>query len=222
MLPVATEFSVANSVLFLSLCTAYIYQRHVHSQPSIWRMIAKASSTSLLSMLSAVQGGPTLLSAALVLGSIADAFLAWDGETAFLAGLGSFLTAHVLYIYLFGQLGSGPDVVLQSSPRLAAASVLVLVFAPVMVSQLMPKVARDLRAPILVYTTAIVMMVLAALTLDKWLVVSGALMFTASDTILSMEKFLVGKTSKHRRWMPYAVWALYYAGQLQIALGVLG
>ena len=42
------------------------------------------------------------------------------------------------------------------------AVVLVAVFAPVMLSQLMPRVASDLRAPIVVYTTAIVCMVLAA------------------------------------------------------------
>jgi uncharacterized membrane protein YhhN len=90
-----------------------------------------------------------------------------------------------------------------------------------MATELMPKVERGLRLPILGYTTAIVSMVVPALTEDRWMVVSGALMSTASDGILATEKFLVGAESRHRAWMAYAVWLLYYGGQLQTTLGVL-
>jgi hypothetical protein len=69
-------------------------------------MTAKVSSTVLLSLLSGLQGAPTLLSAALLLDSVSEASLASDGKTAFLAGLGSFPTAHILYIFLSTTLTS--------------------------------------------------------------------------------------------------------------------
>lgn len=222
MLVLDGELSGANAVLLVSLCASFLYARNADAPPSLWRMTTKTTSTALLSVLSALQGGPALLSGALLLGATGDAFLAWDGETAFLAGLGSFLAAHVLYIVLFAQTGYGSALILSTGWRIIVAVILACAFAPMMVSELMPKVARELRLPILVYTSAIVMMVVTALTLDNAPVVTGALSFTVSDAILSAEKFLVAPTSRHRRWMPYAVWALYYAGQLQIALGIVG
>ncbi|KAB5529011.1 YhhN-like protein [Coniochaeta sp. 2T2.1] len=213
--------SLPNAELLTSLSASLLYLQCVHTRPSVWRMSVKAGSTALLSALSTTQNGPLLLSAALLLGAAGDAFLAWDGDTTFLCGLGSFLAAHILYIILFAQRGSGKARILGSSWRMVAASFLVCAFAPIMLSALMPKVARDLRLPILVYTSAIIMMVLTALTLDNPVLVSGAICFTVSDAVLSVDKFLVSSTSAHRHWMPYAVWILYYAGQLQIAVGLL-
>ncbi|KAH8901840.1 YhhN-like protein [Coniochaeta sp. PMI_546] len=222
MLILDGQLSLANAVLTVSLCMSLLYVQCVDMPPSVWRMATKTASTATLSALSALQGGPGLLSAALLLGVTGDAFLAWDGDGAFLSGLGSFLAAHLLYIVLFAQSGYGKAVVLNSGVRIVAATLLVCAFAPMMVSELMPKVNRDLRLPILVYTGAIIMMVLTALTLDEPLVIMGALLFTVSDAILSAEKFLVPATSKNRWWMPYAVWVLYYAGQLLIVLGFVG
>ncbi|KAK3317164.1 YhhN-like protein [Cercophora scortea] len=215
-----SSITIENAVLALSLSTALLYGVKVHSPPSYTRMITKTTSTALLSALSSLRGGPPLLATALALGATGDAFLAWDGDAAFLGGLGSFLVAHVLYIFLFAGTGDGVAQLLAEGWRVATALGLTVVFAPTMVALLMPRVARDMRAPILVYITAIVVMVLAALTMgEKGWVVLGAVLFTASDGILSAEKFIVSIKSAHRRWMPYAVWALYYAGQLLIALG---
>jgi uncharacterized membrane protein YhhN len=213
---------LGSAVLIASVGTSWLYLRSVYMPPSMWRMVTKTASTSLLSVFAALQGAPPLLSTALALGSVGDACLSWDGDAAFLSGLGSFLAAHVVYIVLFARTGGGTASILGSRPRMAAAGLLVCAFAPVMVSQLMPRAPREMRLPILVYTAAIVTMVLAALTLENRLVIAGALSFTVSDAILSADKFLVSPASTHRRWMPYAVWVLYYAGQLQIALGFNG
>lgn len=221
MLIFDAELSLANVALMASLCASLLYVRRVHMPPSMWRMAAKTASTVMLSAFSAVHGGPALLSAALLVSATGDAFLAWDGDTAFRSGLGSFLVAHVLYIFLFARNGRGEASVLDNGLRTMAAALLVCAFAPIMLWVLVPKVSRDLRLPILVYTSAIVMMVLAALTLHKRLVIAGALLFMVSDAVLSAEKFLIPATSRNRRWMPYVVWVLYYAGQLLIALGML-
>ncbi|KAK3682962.1 YhhN-like protein [Podospora appendiculata] len=215
-----TSITLDNAILALSLSSALLYGANVHSPPSITRMITKTTSTALLSALASLRGGPPLLATALALGATGDAFLAWDGDAAFLSGLGSFLVAHVLYIVLFVGAGDGAARVLAEGWRVATALGLTVVFAPTMVTLLMPRLVRELRVPILVYITAIVLMVLAALTMgDNGWVVLGALLFTVSDGILSAEKFIVSSASAHRKWMPYAVWALYYAGQLLIALG---
>ena len=86
---------------------------------------------------------------------------------------------------------------------------------------LLPRVGPSLRLPVLAYGVAILMMGLSALTLDNYWILAGAILFMASDTILATEKFLVSAISPHRDWMRYAVWVLYYAGQLLITLGFL-
>lgn len=206
-------------VLILSVLSAIIHLPSVLSTPSYTRMATKTASTALLSALAHQRGGPLFLAAALALGSLGDAFLAWEGETNFLCGLASFLAAHVLYVVLFAQSGGGKEQLLAEAWRVGTATVFVVVLAPTMTALLVPRVAKDLRVPILAYTATIGAMVLAALTTDSELVVAGAALFTTSDAILAAEKFLVGPESAHSPWMRYAVWVLYYSGQLLIALG---
>jgi len=222
MLLWGAEVPTTDAILAASVGTSWVYLRSVRASPSMLRMVVKAASTALLSVLSVLNGEPLLLSVALMLGSIGDACLAWDGDTAFLAGLGSFLSAHILYIIIFCRIGHGMALLLGSVWRTVAIAMLICVFIPSMLWQLVPNVARDMRLPVLAYTGVIMLMVLSALSLDKPMVITGALCFTLSDAILSAEKFLVATASAHRRWMPYAVWVLYYAGQLQITLGLLG
>lgn len=86
---------------------------------------------------------------------------------------------------------------------------------------LVPRVGKALRVPVAVYAVAIYVMGLSALALPegKGGVTVGAMMFTASDAVLAVEKFVVGPTGRRRGWMGYAVWGLYYGGQGLIAVG---
>jgi uncharacterized membrane protein YhhN len=218
---VDVAFALDNVLLALSLAAAIIHGTEVRAPPSYPRLASKTASTALLSAVSSVRGSSSLLTTALALGATGDAFLAWnDSDATFLGGLSSFLVAHVLYIALLIQAGGGQVQLLDDGWRIATAGVLGVVLAPVMIALLMPQVERALRAPILVYTTAIILMVLAALTMDDGQVVAGALLFAASDGILSADRFLISPTSSHRAWMQYAVWGLYYSGQLLITLGL--
>lgn len=208
-----------SAVLTASVISAIAHCPSVLSSPGYTRMATKTASTALLSALAYQCGAPHLLVGALALGSLGDAFLAWDGEANFLCGLASFLAAHVLYLVLFVQSGGGKAQLLADPWRVGTATVFVVVLAPTMTALLIPRVAKDLQLPILVYTAAIGAMVLAALTTDSELVMAGAALFTTSDAILAAERFLVSPASSHSPWMKYAVWVLYYSGQLLIALG---
>ncbi|SPO07763.1 uncharacterized protein DNG_10458 [Cephalotrichum gorgonifer] len=225
MIPTLDEL-LDNTVLTLSVVSAFVYLSITRAAPSYSRMVSKTASTALLSLLAYQHGGPYSLVGALALGSLGDAFLAWDNgsdedsDSNFLCGLGSFLAAHILYVFLFAQSGGGKEKLLDDTWRVAAATFFLVVLAPTMIALLIPRVARDLRVPILVYTAAIGTMLLMALTMDNMLVITGSALFTTSDAILSTEKFLLPR-SPYSPLMQYAVWVLYYSGQLLIALGFM-
>jgi len=216
----AKASTLSNAVLGISSILSILYGLDTLSPPSYWRMFTKAGSTSLLAAYSHLRGGPTLLSAALALGSVGDAFLAWDGEMPFLLGLGSFLMAHLLYIPLFSKKGRGVAGIQAETWRVGAAAILVALTS-MMIKILVPRVESDLRVPILVYATTIAGMVLSSLTQESGRVIAGAVYFTISDSILATERFLLAPGSPHSVWMRYAVWILYYCGQGTIALGIL-
>lgn len=216
------------AALALSLGAAVLYGIQARSPPSAPRTATKTASTALLSALSALRGGPVLLTGALALGAAGDAVLALDdGEPAFLGGLACFLAAHALYIALFlAARGDGDGLLLQllAGGRGSAYAVVgVALLAPAVVGLLMPRVGGALRLPVLVYSAAVVAMVFSAAAAvgdgDDDRVVVGAVLFAVSDAILAAERFLVAGASPHRAWMQHAVWVLYYSGQLLITLG---
>ncbi|RDA89364.1 hypothetical protein CP532_6195 [Ophiocordyceps camponoti-leonardi (nom. inval.)] len=208
------------TLLLSSLTSALAYGLHVRSPPSHARTIYKTASTALLSCLAASGPSPSpLVVAALVLSSAGDAFLSWSGQEAFLRGLGSFLVAHLLYCVVLWRSGDGirADDDLGWRRSVAALSV---VAAPAMSFALLPRVGPALRLPIVLYCTAILSMLLGAVTVRGSQVAIGAVLFATSDSLLATEQFLLDPESRHCVWMQYAVWALYYSGQLLIVTGL--
>lgn len=204
---------VSISLMVISVFGFAAYLALLNQPTSLKRTIAKTVSVGALAVLSIHAGGPMLLVLALALSAAGDAFLAHEGDPAFLGGLGSFLLAHIAYAVLFVAAG----------PGLAAASgsgvVAVIVFALVM-GTLMVRNAGPLALPVAVYVLAIAVMGLGGVTLGG-LVLLGAALFMTSDAILGSEKFLMSETSSLRRLTSPAVWVLYYAGQVLITLGLL-
>lgn len=220
MLPIDGTPTTDNALLAASLGAAILHATQLRAPPSYPRLASKTVPTALLSILTSARGSSSLLAAALALSATGDAFLAWnDSDGSFLGGLTSFLAAHVLYIVLLSRSSSYVRL-LGDGWRVGFAALLAAVVVPGMIALLMPRVERALRVPIVVYTTAIAVMVLKALGVDDGWVVAGAGLFAASDGILAAERFLVSRESAHRAWMPYAVWGLYYSGQLLIALAL--
>ncbi|TPM37854.1 lysoplasmalogenase [Mesorhizobium sp. B2-3-4] len=210
----------ANATLIFSLVAAVIYAFTSGMPPTLARSAAKTIAVAMLAVLAGMQGGPTLLIAALALSAVGDAFLSRDGEKAFLGGLGSFLLAHIVYVVLFLRSGEGMGV-LGAEPWRGAIAVAMAVFAVVMLAALWRRVGPGLRIPIACYVVAILAMGMAALTTGSAWLIGGALLFMASDGLLAVEKFLVAAISPHRTWMRLGIWALYYAAQLTITLGFL-
>lgn len=209
-----------NALLVFSFVAAVVTLMVVDAQPGLARSAAKTLATALLAVLAAIQGGPALLVLALVLSAVGDAFLSRNGDRAFMAGLASFLLAHLAYVALFWLGGGGVDLLFSGVWR-SALAVAMLVFAVGMAAVLAPRVEPALRLPILAYALAILLMGLAALTTGRPPIIVGAALFMASDAILAAERFLTAAVSPRRPAMRYAVWISYYAAQLLITLGVL-
>lgn len=233
-MPPLTTLLASSPPLTLSLLSSLSYTLLIPSRPSPSRTATKTLSTLLLAVTSYLNpSSPAFLTAGLALSSLGDFFLALsdtdpkaapapapdDEDPFFLPGLTSFLFAHLLYTRLFlTHPGTTPlSTLLASSP--AAWTLTVLIITMLLV--LIPRVGNALRVPVAVYAVAIYVMGLSALALPegKAGVTVGAMMFTASDAVLAVEKFVVGPKGGRRGWMGYAVWGLYYGGQGLIAVG---
>lgn len=209
-----------NGTLLFSIALAVFYLLVQQRAPSWRRTIAKAGSVVLLAVLALIEGGPVLLAAAVLLSAAGDAFLAQDSEKTFLAGLASFLTAHLVYFALFVMVGSGLEILTVQWWRLILP-VLAIIAGGVLLLRLLRTVPTSLQLPITVYVAAIAAMMLASATVPVPLVMLGAALFVASDAILAVERFLLAPTSPHRTWAGPAVWVLYYLAQALITLGFL-
>ena len=119
---------------------------------------------------------------ALALGGLGDVALLGSGDTAFTAGLGSFLAGHVAWV---AALRPKSDGVLQRSP--AKALPYVAAWAGLN-AYLWPKTGKN-RVPVLVYSAALLATALAALDTGDKAVATGGALFLVSDALLALEKF---------------------------------
>lgn len=131
--------------------------------------------------------------AALVLSLCGDVFLMFgDGartsDRAFIAGLVSFLLAHLAFVFAFVQG--------LRSPELPAWLAVVAFGVVAMLSVLLPR-AGALKLPVLVYCLVLAAMVFAAAArhasfgdADSLRAVLGALLFAVSDSLLGVRRFV--------------------------------
>lgn len=205
--------SLSNGTLLLSAGAAMLYLMMRGQPPSLRRSVVKTAAVALLALLAIIEGGPLLLVLALALSAAGDGLLAQEGETTFLAGLASFLLAHLVFVALFVLGGGGAAMILDDAWRLVLAAGF-LAFGAVMAATLLPRVGTALRLPVAAYAVAIVAMGIAAATTPSMLVIVGALLFIASDALLATERFLLPGGAPQRALTGPAVWILYYVAQL--------
>lgn len=210
----------ANGTLLFAVLLAVFYGFISGHPPSWRRTAAKAGGVLLLALLAALQGGPALLVAALLLSAAGDAFLAQVGERPFLAGLASFLLAHLAYVALFALSGEGAGLI-AAEPWRIALGLAMLAAVGLLVRLLWPVLPGAMRGPVALYAAAILAMGFGALTVPAPLVVAGAVLFMASDGLLAAGRFLMPPASPHHGWAQPTVWALYFAAQAMITLGML-
>ncbi len=135
---------------------------------------------------------------AIIFSLLGDVFLLFKGDIAFMLGLGSFLIAHLGYIVVFikdqkmTQYEKGP--VLRRRPGLIAPFGLYTIILLVLLwSDL-----GALKIPVVIYSLTIMMMGLTALNRWRYVhlvcigwVMTGALLFIISDSLIAINKFLI-------------------------------
>lgn len=147
----------------------------------------------------------------LALGAVGDVCLLGKSETAFIAGLVSFLFGHVAYVVAFASLPLSAPTAFITAVAMAAVMAFVA-------NWVFPH-AREMKVPIAVYMLVIAAMCTVAIGVRgegaPWMIPAGAVMFTVSDIAVVRDRF-VTPGFVNRVWgLP-----LYYAAQLVIAWSI--
>lgn len=158
-----------------------------------------------------------------VLGDTLLMFVENDPNTQhfFLLGLAGFLTAHIFYLTAFVKYPSDQaGLVSRKKWWITFFAVYIAVFN----RYLLPDVPGEMQVPVLVYSLAIMTMLLSCLNLSgkippkTFLVLfSGAFLFMVSDSIIALNKFKAEEFS-----IPFArifIMAFYLLGQFLIVKG---
>jgi uncharacterized membrane protein YhhN len=149
--------------------------------------------------------------AALLLGLVGDVFLMLPRDL-FLAGLGAFLLGHLAFIAGFLSTGF-------SAARAALAMTFLLIVGAVLVQRVLTRMrARGMAAmapAVAAYAVVISLMVAVALASRQPLAVVPALLFYASDTMISFRRFV-----SPRPWMPVAIIVTYHLAQVGLVLAL--
>jgi uncharacterized membrane protein YhhN len=179
-----------------------------------WRRgvyLFKPLTTALILALASMGGSDPayrgLICAGLVFSLAGDVFLMLPADR-FVAGLVSFLVAHLLYIAAFTVGGVG----FTWAPALVYA-----LYAAVLLRLLLPRVG-SLKVPVLVY--ALALMAMAWIAAERaaaglpggWLAAIGAALFVVSDSALAINRFV----RPFRAAQPLVL-STYFAAQTLIA-----
>ncbi len=219
MLPFAggIESQQNGLLLFALMAAVYFLLRPAGISGGKWAVI-KVIPVTFFALIAWGQSAPILLVAALILSAIGDYLLAFEGERSFLGGLAAFFIAHIAYIVLF--LNSGTGLLLFAEPWRIAVAIMFLLHAGLMARRLRPAVPADMQMPVFAYIGAISLMGLAATAFAAPLVLLGVFLFIVSDTLLATGKFLVPTNDQRQTWIQPGVWITYIAAQLVILLGL--
>jgi uncharacterized membrane protein YhhN len=213
--------NTANGALLLSIGAAVLYLFVIDARPSVRRTAMKTLAVLLLAILAFMQSAPPLLILALLLSATGDSFLSREGDVPFLAGLSSFLAAHIAYIVLFLSHGLGWFEPIRTDALLSTIAFFMAVSTAATLNILLRKVPPSLRLPVFAYGVAILLMGLTSLSTGQQWIIGGAMLFMASDTLLGFERFVMSHFGQGRWAARHAVWVLYFAAQLIITLAVI-
>ena len=158
-------------------------------------------------------GWGRVLLAGLALAWLGDVLLVPKGARGtFLAGLGSFLIAHLAYAVAFALRGLDPEACVVAALGLAGP-------AWVAARWLWPHVPRRMRAPVGAYVVVITAMLVLALGARGFpgqvVIALGASAFFVSDLAVARERFVAPGFGNKLWGLP-----LYYGGQLALAASV--
>jgi uncharacterized membrane protein YhhN len=148
---------------------------------------------------------------ALLLSLAGDVFLMLPQEQ-FVAGLASFLLAHVAYIvgFLVGGVHAGA----------AAIGAVLVLFTLGPLAAVIVLAARDrepdLAPAVAVYIVVIATMVVCAIGSTRGFAIAGAALFAASDATIAITRFV-----RTFAWAPLLIMVTYHLGQTGLVLSLL-
>ena len=149
---------------------------------------------------------------ALIFSLAGDVWLMLPGEGWFVAGLGSFLVAHVAYVVAFWRTGV-------SWPALAVGLVVAVGAMVSLGRRIVSAVANsdrpDLKVPVAGYVGVISLMVASAVGTRAALVIIGAGLFYCSDALIAWTRFI--RDFRHGR---LAVMVTYHLAQILLVLSL--
>ncbi|MEM7040819.1 MAG: lysoplasmalogenase, partial [Bacteroidota bacterium] len=207
-------------IIFAVASTAYIAM--IRRLPFPGDFVLKALPIWVLATISfmGIPGiwGP-LMGFGFLLSSVGDVSLAFSdrnkhqgnkdaAEKLFIVGLGSFLLAHVVYVVAFAWIG-----VFDWSRWWLL--ILLAGYAIGMVVVLSPKLG-EMRIPVFLYIAVIAAMAFfATITImpRPWVLISGAILFMLSDSMIAIDKFL-----SPYPWSKYFIMTTYYGGQFLMCM----
>ena len=150
--------------------------------------------------------------AALVLSLLGDVFLMLP-QDLFIAGLASFLLAHVAFViglWVDGQSGTAFAV------GIAVALVAIAFVGRRVLRSVRQGEHRDMAAPVAVYMAVISTMLASAVGTLEPLAIGGAALFYTSDALIAWERFVAP-----RPWHRLAIIVTYHLGQAGLTLSLL-
>jgi uncharacterized membrane protein YhhN len=206
----------------VELCT------HLFRWPEIHRVVKPLLMPSLLLWYYFAAGADRrcgLVVAALIFSWGGDVLLMFQREARFfMFGLASFLIAHVAYIFSYRRArhGSADSADPLDNVRKLRMAFPVLLAGVGLVAVLYPTL-ENFRFPVTVYALVIQVMVINAVfrygrttPLSFWAVLSGALLFMISDSLIAVNKFYAPLAGAG-----FWIMVTYLAGQFLIVRGLL-
>jgi uncharacterized membrane protein YhhN len=197
---------IAKALPAVSMFLGAAYLLAPASLPHPASIALKGSMAATLALWAILNRAP-LLAVGLIFSTLGDVLLELDHGRLFVQGLAAFLCAHLVYLLLF----------LRNRGRVPAMGATAMVlYSGTMGIWLAPSLGA-FRLPVFAYLVAITAMTIAAFgSRFVPLAAIGALLFTASDSLIAIAKFK--GTFPGRDTL---VWSTYCAAQLLISKGVL-
>lgn len=161
---------------------------------------------------------------ALLFSLTGDILLMFSGMDWFIAGIGAFLIAQLCYISVFG-MNTAPRQTRRVLVRKPWLVIPVILYGSVLTAIIFPNLGT-LTIPVSIYSTVLVIMVLAAINRWKFtsvnsfmLVLPGAILFLLSDSMIAYSRF--GDTTLPSLFVRFWIMGTYMAAQFLIVWGIL-
>lgn len=209
---ITARLSSARGLLSAYATTSVAHLGAIATGASVLREATKPALMPLLAAhtWASAEGKPKLLASALAASTGGDVLLQLDGQSAFLAGMGSFAAAHVCYVVMFVQRGALDD---RRRSLLVAAGYAAAWAA--MIGQLWPGLG-ELRLPVALYSLLLTSTAVTSAGLG-WRTGLGGGLFLLSDTLIATRLAGWAKLPGHEFW----IMATYVTAQYLLASGTL-